>query len=73
MKITLFACVLFAVTQAKLSADFVTGFETGIFLRDDDKGFNDYNCDIPMSDDAFLKQVNSMIQPMKLMAEMMKD
>ena len=30
-----------------LSRDFLAGFETGIFVRDDDKAFDDYSCSKP--------------------------
>lgn len=36
MKTTLAIIATATMTQAKLSGDFVTGFETGIFLRDDE-------------------------------------
>ena len=43
--------------QAKnaLTIDFINGFETGIFVRDDDNAFYDYSCDKPKSDSNLTK------------------
>ena len=37
--------------QAKVVAtDFINGFETGIFVRDDENAFYDYSCEKPKGD-----------------------
>ena len=45
------ACFLTA-SDAKsiMSADFINGFETGIFVRDDENAFDDYSCEKPQMD-----------------------
>ena len=45
------ACCLTS-TEAKgmLSSDFINGFETGIFVRDDENAFYDYSCEKPKMD-----------------------
>ena len=33
-----------------LTQEFINGFETGIFVRDDENAFSDYSCDKPSED-----------------------
>ena len=65
---------ILSMTQAKLSSDFISGFETGAFIRNDDNAFADYSCPKPeiVKNQGFLSQINDMIAPMKLMAGMVK-
>ena len=65
---------ILSVTKAKLSSDFITGFETGAFIRNDGGAFADYSCPKPeiVNNHNFLGQINDMIAPMKLMAGMVK-
>ena len=56
-----------------LSSDWVNGFETGIFMRDDENVYYDYSCDKPAGDSALMEQAQSIIAPMKMMKMFMKD
>jgi hypothetical protein len=65
--------LLAAVASCKLTKDFISGFETGVFLRDDEHAFRDYNCKRPKANNKFSQQIQGLITPMKLMGNMMKD
>ena len=56
-----------------LAQDFIVGFESGIFVRDDDNAFDDYSCDKPEIEKTFIHKMNSFVQPMKLMAGFSND
>ena len=60
--------VLTAAANAKLSGDFITGFETGMFNRDDPRAFQDYHCPRPKSDNKLLAKTQGLITPMKLVS-----
>jgi hypothetical protein len=51
----LFAIV--TVCRCALTEDFLSGFETGVFVRNDDRAFKDYNCPRPQANDALAKQI----------------
>lgn len=56
--ITLLAVVVFAkCCKGLLTTDFIQGFETGVYVRDDERAFSDYSCPKPEPNDAFGKQV----------------
>ena len=63
------------VSEAKvgLTPDFINGFETGIFVRDDENAYYDYSCDKPKSDSNMSKKAQTMIGPMKLATSFMND
>ena len=69
----LFTTLLLQFTQGNLTPDFISGFETGVFLRDDNNALMDYSCPRPESNDVFGKQIKGLITPMKLMGNMMQD
>ena len=54
--------------RAGMSKDFIVGFESGIFVRDDDNAFDDYSCEPPKLDKPFIQQVNGYVTPIKMMA-----
>ena len=56
-----------------MSQDFISGFETGIFVRDDPNAFNDYSCSKPRTDSALKKQALQLTAPMQMMKVMNKD
>ena len=56
-----------------LTQDFIVGFESGIFVRDDDNAFDDYSCDKPKIEMTFIHTMNSFVQPMKIMAGFSQD
>ena len=65
--------VLLHFSTAELTSDFITGFETGVYVRDDERAFKDYSCPKPEANDAFGKQIQGLITPMKLMGQMMNE
>ena len=52
----------------KMSSDFLTGFESGIFLRDQQKQFEEYGCPGEDVDSADLAAFKAGIAPIKSMA-----
>ena len=51
------ACCFSAVdAKSLMSADFINGFETGIFVRDDENAFTDYSCEKPKMDKTLEKK-----------------
>ena len=70
----LLICISLSVDTAyashSLSNDFIVGFESGIFVRDDEKAFDDYSCERPHIEKGFIHTINSYVAPMKLMAGM---
>ena len=68
--ILIFTLVVYALASHGLSKDFVVGFESGIFVRDDEKAFEDYSCERPKVEKTFIHTINSFVAPMKLMAGM---
>ena len=67
----LITALVMQLCKGILTSDFISGFETGVFLRDDDRAFKDYNCPRPEGNDKFGKQIQGLITPMKLMGSMM--
>jgi hypothetical protein len=65
--------VLFNVSIAKMTQEFIQGFETGILLREDSRAMRDYSCPRPEIENSLVQQASSMIAPMKMMAAMMKE
>jgi hypothetical protein len=64
---------LFNVSLAKLTQEFIQGFETGILLREDARALRDYSCPRPELENSLVQQASSLIAPMKMMAAMMKE
>lgn len=73
MRVLLITVVLVTQCFGALSEDFIAGFETGVYLRTDDKAFRDYNCPQPEVNDKLGRQIQGLITPMKLMGSMMRD
>ena len=53
--------------QDRLSPDFLTGFESGIFLRDSEDEFKEYGCPTEKVDVAELKQFKEILPGAKAM------
>ena len=54
MRLLLLAFTLLKLSSsAYVSRDFLSGFEAGIFVRDDQKAFDDYSCLRPTKDSRF--------------------
>ena len=70
---TIVALCLSTAYTLSLTGDFVTGFESGIFLRNNPKMFQDYGCPEPRTDNQQFRQMQSMIQPIKMMSGMLAD
>ena len=77
MKIFLTAaviCLCIAPTyQLSLTGDFITGFESGIFLRSNPNMMNDYGCPEAVSHNEQFRSLQSMISPIRLMSGMLQD
>lgn len=54
---TVIAATAVATASASINADFMSGFQTGVFLSDF-KGFEDYSCPIPEMSDKVDNYVN---------------
>ncbi len=69
------AACLSQVTNAAVNfnADFINGFETGVFVRDDPKAFKDYSCEKPKSNSSLASTVKQMQAPIALMKNMITD
>lgn len=52
-----------AVATSSLTADFLHGFETGLLIREDKHALDDYNCEVPVAEDGFLKTILGMVAP----------
>ena len=75
---SLFACAsvnaasLFTMNvKDKMSSDFLTGFESGIFLRDNEQQFEEYGCPDQSVDSEELRAFKAGIDPIKSMAALM--
>ncbi len=55
-----------------LNGDFVTGFESGIFLRESDNIYEEYSCPRTRGS-ATSEHIDKVLQPIKLMGGMLKD
>ena len=66
---------LASVTKAGVSfnADFVNGFETGVYVRDDPKAFKDYTCGKPKGNSELAKTVKQFQAPIAMMKNMIPD
>jgi hypothetical protein len=76
MKLTIYLIALTSLLASSramfnLSQDFVTGFESGIFIRDESRIFEDYSCQ-EMHVDSNSESLNKMIATFKFMAAMLK-
>uniref|UniRef100_A0A7S3VZ98 Uncharacterized protein n=1 Tax=Strombidinopsis acuminata TaxID=141414 RepID=A0A7S3VZ98_9SPIT len=71
--------VLFAAIAAtasamnKLSSEFMEGFETGVYLRDEENALKDYSCPAGVTENVLINKLGSLVTPMKLASSMMKD
>ena len=54
--ITLICLCLVPTQQLSLSGDFITGFESGIFLRANPKMLDDYGCPTPKQESDQMNQ-----------------
>ena len=52
----------------KMSSDFLTGFESGIFLRDNEKQFQEYGCPDNEVDSQELAAFKAGLEPIKAVA-----
>ena len=60
--------------QLPMTTEFITGFESGIFMRGNPEMLETYSCPDPdLKKDAKFVQMQSMIQPLKLMSGMLED
>ena len=57
--------------QFSLTGDFITGFESGIFLRSNPKMLEDYGCPEASKNTEQFRQFQAMFQPVKLMGAML--
>ena len=71
--LTAFTMVPQQASASGLTKDFINGFETGIFERDDENAFHDYSCNKPTSDSKLKNQAQQIIAPMKMMQAFTKD
>ena len=67
---TLQAASLFKINNIneKLTGDFLTGFESGLFLRNNTKQFDDYSCPDQHVDSKEFSDFKTSIGPMKMLA-----
>ena len=64
MKLTVVRVILMVIGLSYvngLNQDFIVGFESGIFVRDDDNAFDDYSCDKPKIEKSFIHTMNSFL------------
>ncbi len=68
MKSIVLVALLIATSQCSVSLnpEFITGFESGIFLRDSNDIYEQYGCPEARPSGA-LGSVNDMIKPLKMM------
>jgi len=71
MKVPILMLMVTSLTSALLTEDFISGFEAGVYVRNDDRAYGEYNCPKPEANDALARQVQGLITPMKLMGNMM--
>jgi len=64
--------VSLSLAMNKLDGEFLSGFESGLLVRNDARAFRDFNCETPESDSALLQQITQIITPLKLAAQMTK-
>jgi hypothetical protein len=57
MKTLIITALLIALARSVLTEDFLQGFETGVYVRNDDRAYRDHNCPKPEASDQFAKQV----------------
>ena len=74
VKFIAFAALLLASSHAAVSFsdDFVSGFESGIFLRTKEDR-EEYGCPEPHSDSAALMGLPDMMTPLKMMTAFVQD
>lgn len=74
-KLLIFFFAVFAVTQskkqekAKLTQEFLQGFDTGLLVRQDELAFKDYSCPEVDSADANIGRLMQYIGPLKMVSE----
>ena len=59
--------------QLSLTGDFITGFESGIFLRSNPNMMSDYGCPAAVNNNEQFKNFQAMIQPIRMMSGMLHD
>jgi hypothetical protein len=74
IKKTIVLCLFVSLSLAmnKLDGEFLSGFESGLLVRNDARAFRDFNCETPESESAFLQQITQIVTPLKLAAQMAK-
>ncbi len=55
-----------------LNAEFITGFESGIFLRDNDNIYEEYGCSRPRPAKGF-DNLDQIMGPLKMVGGFVKD
>jgi len=79
MKACLLVSLLLALSMPalgnfNLNQDFISGFESGIFLRGNPQAIEEqYGCPKPVPRNEGVNKLTSMIAPMKMMAAMVPD
>ena len=72
--IMLFAAIAVSVSaMGKLAPEFMEGFETGVYLRDEENALKDYSCPPGVTENVLINKLGSLVTPMKLASTMMKD
>ena len=61
-----------ASANINLNGDFITGFESGIFLRDNDNIYEEYGCNRPKVAKGF-DNLDQIMGPVKMMGNLIKD
>jgi hypothetical protein len=56
-----------------MSIDFLTGFESGIFMRNNTKQFDEYGCPKAKADMVEIQTMKYAIQPMKDLTKMLNN
>ena len=57
--------------QKKMSLDFLTGFESGLFLRNNKEQFDEYGCQGKIIESAEVSMFKQAFAPMKMMTQML--
>ena len=64
--------LLASVSAFNLHSEFITGFESGIFMRDNEEIYEEYGCPRARGPSA-LANLNQLMGPLKIMSSLSKD
>ena len=64
--------LLASVSAFNLHSEFITGFESGIFMRDNEEIYEEYGCPRARGP-AALSNLNQLMGPLKIMSSLSKD